>query len=52
MNDKPAQRVFGPPKRCLIEGFRGLRPYLEKVFESKGEKLDPAWYDDGGRRRT
>lgn len=40
-------RFFVPTKPTLIEGFRAFRNYLEKVFEAKGEKLDPAWYDDG-----
>ena len=28
-----------------------MRSYFEKVAESKGQKLDPAWYDDGPERR-
>lgn len=47
MNDKDVQRFFVPTKPTLIEGFRAFRSYLEKVFEAKGQKLDPAWYDDG-----
>ena len=41
------QRFDVPTKDTIIEGFRAFRSYLEKSFEAKGEKLDPAWYNDG-----
>ena len=41
------QRFFIPTKPTVIESFRAFRSFLEKSFEAKGEKLDPAWYDDG-----
>ena len=48
---KQVQRFDIPSKPTIIEGFRAMRSYFEKVAESKGEKLDPAWYDDGPERR-
>jgi hypothetical protein len=33
--------------RSPLEMYRALRAYVEKVAESKGRVLDPAWYDDG-----
>jgi hypothetical protein len=33
--------------RSPLEMYRAMRSYFEKVTESRGEKLDPAWYDDG-----
>lgn len=51
MNDKDVQRFFVPTKPTLIEGFRAFRAYLEKVAESRGEKLAPAWYSDGPEDR-
>jgi hypothetical protein len=40
-------RFYVSTKPTIIEGFRAFRSYLEKVVESQGQKLDPAWYDDG-----
>lgn len=33
--------------RSGIEMFRASRAAVEKKAESRGQKLDPAWYDDG-----
>ena len=46
MTGKP-DRFYVPTRPTIIEGFRALRAALEKVVEARGEKLDPAWYDDG-----
>jgi hypothetical protein len=51
MSNQPVQRFDIPSKPTIIEGFRAMRSYFEKVAASKGEKLDPAWYDDGPDRR-
>jgi hypothetical protein len=33
--------------RSPLEMYRAMRAFFEKVAESRGRKLDPAWYDDG-----
>lgn len=45
------KRFFVPTKPTLIEGFRAFRSYLERLAESQGKKLDPAWYKDGPEDR-
>jgi hypothetical protein len=40
-------RFYVRTKPTLIETFRAFRSGLEKWAESQGQKLDPAWYDDG-----
>jgi hypothetical protein len=44
---EPIQRFDIPAKPKIIETFRAMRTYFERVAEAKGRKLDPAWYDDG-----
>jgi|GEM_PF-2008121 len=46
MNKFP-ERFYVPSKPTIIEGFRAMRTVFEKIVEARGEKLDPAWYDDG-----
>ena len=45
------QRFDIPSKPTLIEMFRAFRGFLEKSFEVKGRKLDPAWYADSPDER-
>lgn len=47
---RPRQRFFIAGRPTIIEGFRAMRAYFEKVAESQGRKLDPSWYDDGPDR--
>ena len=44
---KQIQRFDVKGKQTIIETFRAMRAYFERVAEAKGKKLDPAWYDDG-----
>lgn len=46
MNKFP-EHFYVPSKPTIIEGFRVMRTLFEKIVEAGGEKLDPAWYDDG-----
>jgi len=41
------ERFYIPSKPTIIEGFRAMRDAFEKMAEARGNKLDPAWYDDG-----
>lgn len=33
--------------QSVLEIYRAMRAYFERVAKAKGQKLDPAWYDDG-----
>lgn len=43
----PPERFYIPSRPTIIEGFRAMRAYFEKLAESRGRKLDPSWHDDG-----
>jgi hypothetical protein len=48
MSDDEIQRFDVPVgRRRLIDIYRAMRNYFERVAAARGESLDPSWYEDG-----
>lgn len=47
MSDDGIQRFDGPVgRRRLIDIYRSMRNFFERVAAARGESLDPSWYED------
>jgi hypothetical protein len=44
-------RVDIPTEGTLLGAFRAFRAFAEKLAASKGQTLDPRWYEDGPEDR-
>lgn len=45
---EPIERFDVPAGgRRLIDIYRVMRRFFERVAEARGETLDPSWYEDG-----
>jgi hypothetical protein len=47
MSSDPQRFDVPMAKRTLLEKYRAMRAYFERVAKSQGESLDPSWYEDG-----